>query len=257
MSLRYTAVDSMEPPALGDVERTVERWREKIEVRLDNRQVFFLFFGSAVVACMLFVLGVMVGKRIESRGQAEAPTVQDPLAALDRARQPPLGVAAPDPQLSFPSTLIGAAPKAKLASARTAAPGPKAAGSKQSAVPKISSPVAKSPLALGQTAAPIAKPPAAPAAKMPTFPARGATTTPDPLKTKGKYTLQISTFVTSAEAAAFAQRYPGAFVVAGDVPGKGLSYRVRFGNFMSYRDATAAKDAFEKQHNQIALVAVR
>ena len=69
----------------------------KIEVKLDNRQVFFLFFGSAVVACMLFVLGVMVGKRIESRGQAEAPVLADPLAALDRAHQPPPGVAAPDP----------------------------------------------------------------------------------------------------------------------------------------------------------------
>ncbi len=71
MSVRYTAVASMDGPALEDVDRNVERWREKIEVKLDNRQVFFLFFGSAVVACMLFVLGVMVGKRIESRGQAE------------------------------------------------------------------------------------------------------------------------------------------------------------------------------------------
>ena len=90
--------------------RNVERWREKIEVKLDNRQVFFLFFGSAVVACMLFVLGVMVGKRIESRGQADAPVLQDPLAALDRAHQPPPGVAAPDPQLTFPSTLGGGRP---------------------------------------------------------------------------------------------------------------------------------------------------
>ena len=73
MSLRYTAVASMDGPALEDADQNVERWREKIEVKLDNRQVFFLFFGSAVVACMLFVLGVMVGKRIESRGQADAP----------------------------------------------------------------------------------------------------------------------------------------------------------------------------------------
>ena len=89
MSLRYTAVASMDGPPLEDVDQNVERWREKIEVKLDNRQVFFLFFGSAVVACMLFVLGVMVGKRIESRGQADAPVLQDPLAALDRAHQPP------------------------------------------------------------------------------------------------------------------------------------------------------------------------
>ena len=37
-----------------------------------------------MVACMLFVLGVIVGKRLESRGRAMAPVVEDPLAALDR-----------------------------------------------------------------------------------------------------------------------------------------------------------------------------
>src|SRR6478736_8154241 len=124
MTVRYTAVESMEEPVLRDVDRNAERWRDKIEVRLDNRQVFFLFFGSAVVACMLFVLGVMVGKRIESSGQADAPVLADPLAALDRAHQPPPGVAAPDPQLTFASTLAGT-PKPKGASAHTLSSLPK------------------------------------------------------------------------------------------------------------------------------------
>ena len=86
MTVRYTAIEGMEETALRDVDRNAERWRDKIEVRLDNRQVFFLFFGSAMVACLLFVLGVIVGKRLESRGRAEMPSVQDPLAALDFAR---------------------------------------------------------------------------------------------------------------------------------------------------------------------------
>ena len=64
--------------------RDVDRWKDKIEVRLDNRQVAFLFFGSALVACLLFVLGVIVGKRLESRGRALAPEIEDPLALLDR-----------------------------------------------------------------------------------------------------------------------------------------------------------------------------
>ena len=64
-------------------------------------------------------------------------------------------------------------------------------------------------------------------------------------------------FASAEEANAFAQHYPGAFVVAGDVPGRGLTYRVRYGNFPTYKDATSAKDNFEKQHNVIALVAVR
>src|ERR1700712_4713222 len=103
MSVSYTGDPTMDEPALRDV----ERWqgKDKIEVRLDNRQVFFLFFGSAMVACMLFVLGVIVGKRLESRGRAEAPVIEDPLAALDRFSAPasatPGGTA-----LAFPRTLL-------------------------------------------------------------------------------------------------------------------------------------------------------
>ena len=97
----------MDGPALRDV----ERWKDKIEVRLDNRQVFFLFFGSAMVACMLFVLGVIVGKRLESRGRAEAPTIDDPLAVLDRFGPPQPGAStAGQAALTFPKNLIGGGP---------------------------------------------------------------------------------------------------------------------------------------------------
>ena len=246
MSLRYTAVAGMDGPPLEDVDQNVERWREKIEVKLDNRQVFFLFFGSAVVACMLFVLGVMVGKRIESRGQADAPVLQDPLAALDRAHQPPPGVAAPDPQLTFPSTL-GGAPRAKGAGAHTLSTLPKVLP-KAPAVAKVIP--APKPVA-------VAKPIPAPKPIAVAKPAPAVAPPVNPAKAKGKYTLQLSTFTTSADAAAFVQKYPGAFVIAADVPGKGMTYRVRLGNYGSYKDAVAAKDSFEKQHSTIALIAAR
>ncbi|HRK48052.1 MAG TPA: hypothetical protein PK324_20635 [Nocardioides sp.] len=42
-----------------------ELYKDKIEVSLDGRQIFYLFFGGAVVACLVFVLGVMVGRRLE------------------------------------------------------------------------------------------------------------------------------------------------------------------------------------------------
>ena len=113
MTVRYTAIEGMEETALRDVDRNAERWRDKIEVRLDNRQVFFLFFGSAVVACMLFVLGVMVGKRIESRGQAAVARAAGSASRRSIARTRSVaGVApAPAPQLTFPNTLI--APSAR------------------------------------------------------------------------------------------------------------------------------------------------
>src|SRR3954470_10841293 len=109
----------MDEPALRDVDRNLGNvgnvgWNDKIEVRLDNRQVFFLFFGSALCACMLFVLGVIVGKRLESRGRAAAPEVQDPLAVLDRINSVGLGASSTasaamkpaEPALTFPNALI-------------------------------------------------------------------------------------------------------------------------------------------------------
>ena len=39
----------------------MELFRDKIEVSLDSRQIFYLFFGGAVIASLVFVLGVMVG----------------------------------------------------------------------------------------------------------------------------------------------------------------------------------------------------
>src|SRR3954468_18756266 len=67
--------------------RESELYRDKIEVSLDGRQIFYLFFGGAVIVGLVFVLGVMVGRRVEARGhieRAHTPATADPLAALDR-----------------------------------------------------------------------------------------------------------------------------------------------------------------------------
>ncbi|HEX3697364.1 MAG TPA: SPOR domain-containing protein [Polyangia bacterium] len=272
MSLRYTAEANMDEPALRDV----ERWKDKIEVRLDNRQVFFLFFGSALVACMLFVLGVIVGKRIESRGRADAPEIQDPLAVLDRVNQPTVTAAAPaDQGLAFPKALIGSA------------------GAKSKPIglsPRPPSPPIAPPTSAVATHAPEATPPkpaaahAAPkpiaaAARAPTPIAAKASASNGPLvvrtpaapkstilvaaavdpAAKGKFTLQLSSFPDRTEADAFAKKFAaqGAFIITSEIPGKGTWYRVRVGNYASAQEATNAKANFEKQHNVIAYVAAR
>ena len=127
MSVSYTGEAIMDEPALRDV----ERWKDKIEVRLDNRQVFFLFFGSALCACMLFVLGVIVGKRLESRGRATSPEVQDPLAVLDRINAAgPAGSASTtmlktEAALTFPKALIAAPARGRaMAGASSLTPAP-------------------------------------------------------------------------------------------------------------------------------------
>jgi hypothetical protein len=62
-------------------------YKDRVEVSLDGRQIFYLFFGGAVVTCMVFVLGVVVGKKVEARSHVDrlhSTSARDPLAALDR-----------------------------------------------------------------------------------------------------------------------------------------------------------------------------
>lgn len=106
--------------------RENELYRDKIEVSLDGRQIFSLFFAGAVIVCTVFVIGVIVGKRVEARAhvdRAGGAAAGDPLAALDRLEA--------DAPLSFRRTLRGGqaasgtvdAEIAAMASAQQAAQG--------------------------------------------------------------------------------------------------------------------------------------
>jgi hypothetical protein len=91
--------------------RDGELFKDRIEVTLDGRQIFYLFFGGAVIACMVFVLGVMVGRRIEARESATtepADPAHDPLAALDQLE------IRSSPELAFPAALRGDGNKTPL-----------------------------------------------------------------------------------------------------------------------------------------------
>src|SRR4029453_2545873 len=63
-----------------------ERYKDKMGASLAGRRFFYLFFGGAVIVGLVFVLGVMVGRRVEARGHTDRARVAatvDPLAALD------------------------------------------------------------------------------------------------------------------------------------------------------------------------------
>mgnify|MGYP001768545777 CR=1 FL=1 len=240
--MSYTSGTAMDQRALRDV----ERWRDKIEVRLDNRQVFFLFFGSALVACLLFVLGVIVGKRLESRGRAVAPEVEDPLALLDKVASTPRTTQTP--AMTFPQALFGknAVGAAKKVETKLAAPAPVESKGEVKVEAKVaevvSAPVAKPVLkALAKVDQPAEaskpsdksatgklalaeSPKAATPGKAPVVAALPATKTeeaapvvtkgPVPVvgaatdagKGKGRFTLQLSSFQNRAEAEAFAAK---------------------------------------------------
>jgi DedD protein len=282
--------------------RDIERWRDKIEVRLDNRQVFFLFFGSALVACMLFVLGVIVGKRLESRGRAVSPEIEDPLALLDKVattpRPAPGGVTFPqallapgagkpgrkaaapalegEPELIKPEKPAARESKPSETASRTTVVESKPAKTESKPVAaaedKQPSPAPKAKSDDRKSAAPVqAEAKATPKAAQDEKPAEAKPAKEDkPVaiptiasgsdsKSKGRFTLQLSSFQDKAEAEAFAQKFTSErpYLVVSEIPGKGTWYRVRVGDYPSAKDAVAAKDSFEKKHNVIAYVAQR
>lgn len=202
--------------------RDADRFKDKVEVSLDSRQIFFLFFGGAVVACLVFVLGVMVGKRLEGRDRvarrAATSSTLDPLAALDE-----LGAeeeAADGENLMFPSVLTKPAEAEKAKPVEVEKPKPEPVKPADAEKPKADADKAKS--------------------------------------GSKKFTLQISSFQDKAEADSFVSKLTAAgyrpFVVASDVPDRGIFYRVRVGEYASHEDALTAKLDFEKRQRIIAYV---
>lgn len=239
-----------------------ELYKDKIEVSLDGRQIFYLFFGGAVVACLVFVLGVMVGRRLEARGHvdkvAATSAQRDPLAALDR-----LGNG--EGAMTFPAALGGTGGPAAAVDREIAALGARkaaapakgaeaAAKAEEPVAPKAAEPKAAEPKAVEPKAAEpkAAEPkPAEPKAAEPKPAA------PKPADGPAKFTLQLSAFQDQAEADAFlatvkAAGY-GAYVTSADVDGKKF-FRVRLGKYATYEDAVAAKGEFEKKVPKIAYV---
>jgi DedD protein len=223
--------------------RESELYKDKIEVSLDGRQIFYLFFGGAVIVGLVFVLGVMVGRRVEARGhvdRAKTAAAVDPLAALDRLEG--------GNGLSFEGSLRGAeTPKPdveKQIEDRVAHDEPKPAAKPEAKVDvkvdvKADAPKADAP----KVDAP--KPKADKADK------------PDAPQ-KARFTLQLSSFQDKAEAETYLAQLKSngsasAYVTEADVDGKTF-YRVRLGNYRSLDAANDAKADFEKTSKKTASV---
>ena len=238
-----------------------ELFKDKVEIHLDGRQVFYLFFGGAVIASLVFVLGVMVGKRVESRSHLERSAATsaalDPLAALDQ-----LAGGGSGQPMSYASSLTGGGdtPAAvdrtisELEKARNA-PAAKSVAKPESedrdqrerAKAEAEAEAKKTKKAEVEKVARKAKEQAAKdqAAK------EGSE--------KGRFTLQLSSFQDRAEATAFLARmkdagYSAAVMSEAEVAGKGTYFRIRVGQFASYDVAVEAKAKFESEQRIIAYV---
>jgi cell division septation protein DedD len=237
--------------------RDLERWKDKVELSLDGRQIFFLFFGSAVAACLIFVAGVLIGKRLEARALAlTPPPVEDPLAALDQ-----LGEAdEADESLTYHKALTREPVKPIEISKPVEAPKP---ADVQVPEPKVATDI--QPAAGGKVAdsAPPMDLPRLPkkdTAPLPAGKPQVVAAAPAAKKPDGqRFTLQLSAFPERADAEEFMRKIQSAgykpFLVVSEIPGKGVFYRVRVGDYATREAAASAKTDFEHKQRMIAYVA--
>ena len=232
--------------------------KEKYDLSLDNRQIVSLLISSLVVLGAVFVLGVVVGKKLATNQHtAQAP---DLLTALDqKANQ--LEQVQKEPTLTFQDALTAKNPD-QVVAATAKAPEPPTA-----------KPVAKAEVA---PAPPPAEKPAARvvAAKLDgtvhpgVIPAR--TTGSQDLQAafakattksgaKAGFALQVAASQdrneAEREAGRLKERGYSPYIVTGEVPGKGTWYRVRVGHFRTRDEATRYRQDFIRETRQDAFVA--
>ena len=233
--------------------RESELYKDKVEVSLDGRQIFYLFFGGAVIVGIVFVLGVLVGRRVEARGhvdRAHTTAAADPLAALDRLegsggmafRGALTGKEASAPVEKKIDQIVAEKKKADAAPTKKDEPKkdeakkeePKKEEAKK-AEPKKDDRVADE----KSNDKPIEKP-------------------SEQKEDKTRYTLQLSSFQDKAEAEAYLAKVKDqgyqAQITQAEVEGKGTFYRVRMGSYRSLDAATTAKSDFEKASSKSASI---
>ncbi len=224
--------------------REMHKWKDKVELSLDNRQIFFLFFGLSVVGCFVFALGVMVGRRVEWSPEGEVAALSgEGLSLLADGAGEPLtfkeGLSDPATD-DVPPTRDPALPPRDEAEVRAE----KAERAQAPAPGKVAKPV------------PVASPDV-PSAD-PTLASAGMT----PIAPSGdgeskKFTLQMKAFSRVEEAEAFAGKLRGnghqVRIEAHEVKGR-IWHRVRMGSFDTWADGLAAKQDFEQREKMIAYV---
>jgi DedD protein len=158
--------------------RDAHRMKERFDLSLDNRQVVSLLIGGLIVLGAVFVLGVVVGKKLA--GSAETRQADDILSALDRKAERPAPAAAEVP-LTFQDELTKKHPDTPSAPARATEPKPVASRAEIDA-PSLSAPSAhfsgSSPGGNGGGAAALRDLPGV-ADKGPTDPSRDLTIDPE------------------------------------------------------------------------------
>lgn len=244
--------------------REMHKWKDKVEFSLDNRQIFFLFFGLSVLGCFVFVLGVMAGKRVawEPDGRVASLATSDSLDMLeddllDDGFEFREGLAASEleeiPPTRDPSEPPRTEEEIEAAATLAALEEDEIEIILDGDEPQLAS-AALEPAQLA-AALPVA-PPAREVVK--TAKASSKKSKSDTQsKAARKFTLQLKAFsrAEDAEKLAVQMRSNGHSMRVDSAEVKGRTWhRVRLGTFANWNEAVNAKSEFEKKEHVIAYV---
>lgn len=230
--------------------REMHKWKDKVELSLDNRQIFFLFFGLSVVGCFVFALGVMVGRRVEWSPEGEVAALSSESLSLMAGQELPGEPLTFKEGLSDPAT-------ADVPPTRDPSEPPRdedevrAEKAERALQGDAAKPAAQRPV-------PVASP-AVPAADATTLARVAEEGAQDDLGSGDgkKFTLQMKAFSRVEEAEAFATKLRAnghqVRIEAVEVKGR-IWHRVRMGTFDDWATGLAAKQEFEQREKIIAYV---
>jgi cell division septation protein DedD len=229
--------------------REMHKWKDKVELSLDNRQIFFLFFGLSVVGCFVFALGVMVGRRVEWSPEGEVAALSGESLSLMAGQDLPSEPLTFKEGLSDPAT-EGVPPTRDPGQPPRDEDEVKAEKAERALQGDAAKPTASKPVPVASPAVPSADP---------TTLARAGGAPQDDLGSGDgkKFTLQMKAFSRIEEAEAFATRLRAnghqVRIEAVEVKGR-IWHRVRMGTFDDWATGLAAKQEFEQREKIIAYV---
>lgn len=259
--------------------RDSHRLKEKYELSLDNRQIVSITVASLVVLGGVFMLGVVVGKKLTAETAAlsqQAPT--DLLGQLDRRTEDLENVKA-DAALTFQDeltrktpTLIAEPPVVKPVEIVKPVEAPKPVEQKVVEAPT------PAPSEEDEKPVEVAVAPKPEPAKLPETPKSEPTATrtvdaggsslkeafgkaqksPTETVADGQWTVQLSAYQERGEADRFAaglrDKGYAPYILEATIPGKGTWYRVRMGRFGSKESASRYMDDFRRETALNAIV---
>jgi DedD protein len=251
--------------------RDSHRLKEKYELSLDNRQIVSITVASLVVLGGVFMLGVVVGKKLSAETVALQQQPTDLLGQLDRKTEA-LETVKADAALTFQDELTRP-PSAPVAEAPLPVVKPVEVPKPEAPKPEIVKPAEVAVAPAPVVVAPVAPPKPAELAETPKVDSVATRTVdggglkeafgkaqrpPTESAADGSWTVQLSAYQDKAEADRFAaglrDKGYAPFIVEATIPGKGTWFRVRMGRFPSKDAASRYMDDFRRETAMNAIV---